>query len=232
MKKFIAMAAAIAAFGFVGSANASDLPVKARPYRAPVGAPASSWTGLYVGINGGYAWGRSSWTNTATNITTGDFDLTGGMVGGTIGINYQIGSWVLGMESDLDASWLKGSTTNLCLGGCATENKWFGTARGRLGYAWDSWMVYGTGGAAFADRKMTPSAPDTFTDRSSVGWTAGAGVEYAFAGPWSAKLEYLYADLGKVSCASATCVFGGGIDVTTMRTSIIRAGLNYRFTGF
>ena len=78
---------------------------------------------------------------------------------------------------------------------------------------------------------MTPPAPDTFTDRSRVGWTAGAGVEYAFASPWSLKLEYLYADLGKTACGSATCIAAGGIDVT-MKTNIIRAGLNYRFGGF
>jgi outer membrane immunogenic protein len=231
MKKVIVAAAVIAAFGFVGSANASDLPVRAPVYKAPVMAPAFNWSGVYFGINGGYAWGRSSWTNVATGITTGDFDLTGGMIGGTVGFNYQTGSWVWGIETDLDASWLKGSTTNLCPGGCETQNNWLGTARGRIGYAWDRWMVYGTGGAAFGDFKMTPPAPDTYTDRSKLGWTLGVGAEYAFAGPWSAKLEYLYADLGTKACASASCIAAGGIDVT-MRMNIIRAGLNYRFTGF
>jgi outer membrane immunogenic protein len=231
VKKFITVAAAIASFGFASAASAADMSVKAPAYKAPMVAPAFSWTGIYVGINGGWGWGTSKWTTVVTGITTGDFNIDGGMVGGTVGINYQIGSWVWGMESDLDASWMKGSTTNACAGGCTTQNTWFGTARGRLGYAWDHWMVYATGGAAFGNFKMTPPAPDTFTDRSTVGWTAGAGVEYALQGPWSLKFEYLYADLGKTACASATCIAAGGIDVK-MKTNIVRAGLNYRFGGF
>ena len=73
---------------------------------------------------------------------------------------------------------------------------------------------------------MTPPAPDTYTTKTQVGWTAGLGVEYAFLGAWSAKLEYLYVDLGKTACGSASCV--GGVDVT-FKTNIVRAGLNYRF---
>ncbi len=90
-------------------------------------------------------------------------------------------------------------------GGCTTENKWLGTARSRIGYAFDRWLPYITGGVAYGDFKMTPPAPDTYTDRWSAGWTLGGGLEYAIAGPWSVKLEYLYFDLGKQRCASITC---------------------------
>jgi outer membrane immunogenic protein len=234
VKKFIAVAAAIAAFGVVSAASAADLPRKAPAYSPPVMAPAFSWTGVYIGINGGWGWGDSTWTNRSNGINSGEFNVDGGLVGGTVGINYQFGSWVFGLESDLNASWIKGSQGGVFCGAprsCQTENTWLGTARGRLGYAWDRWMLYATGGAAYGDLKMTPPAPDTFTARSTVGWTAGAGVEYAFAGPWSVKLEYLYVDLGKTACASITCSLAGGVDVD-FKTSVIRGGINYRFTGF
>ena len=84
---------------------------------------------------------------------------------------------------------------------------------------------YVTGGAAFADVKMTPVGGTSETE-TQVGWTAGAGLEYAFMGAWSAKLEYLYADLGKASCGAATC---GIVNDVKFKTSIVRGGMNYHF---
>jgi len=228
MKRFTLTAcASLLAAAMAAPSFAADLPrpaYKAQPYYV---AP-FSWSGFYVGINGGYGFGKSKWTNTANGITTGDFNVTGPLAGVTLGYNMQTGVWVWGLEGDLDYSWMKGSTTNLCGGSCETRNTWFGTARGRVGYAWDRWLPYITGGAAFAGIRTTPPAPDTYTEKVKVGWTAGLGVEYAFMGAWSAKLEYLYADLGTVSCGSATCLAAGGIDVT-FKANIVRAGVNYRF---
>jgi outer membrane immunogenic protein len=203
---------------------AADLPRPA--FKAPVFvAPFFSWTGFYVGINGGYGWGKSDWTNILG--TTGDFNVKGGLVGGTLGYNLQTGSWVWGLETDLDFSTIKGTTTAALCGavGCETKNTWLGTARGRIGYAWDRWLPYITGGAAYGNVKMTPPGGASETD-TRFGWTLGGGIEYAFLGSWSAKLEYLYADLGKAECSAAVC---GVVTDVEFRTNMVRGGLNYRF---
>lgn len=107
--------------------------------------------------------------------------------------------------------------------GVETKVPWFATVRGRIGYAFDRFLPYVTGGAAIGEVKMDTGAG---TDKDTrVGWTLGAGVEWAFLANWSAKLEYLYADLGKSSCDIAACA---GTDVS-FKTSIVRGGLNYRF---
>ena len=208
------------------AAQAADL--SSPSYKAPAySAPAySNWTGFYVGLNGGYGFGKSSWTD-ATGLTTGDFNVEGGMVGGTLGYNLQTGSWVWGLEGDLDASWMKGSNTTLCgTPGCETKNSWLGTARGRIGYAgWANWLPYLTGGAAFGDIKAN-NAGLASASTTKVGYALGAGVEYAFMGNWSTKLEYLYADLGKATCLAATC--GSDTDIT-FKANIVRLGVNYRF---
>lgn len=204
------------------AANAADL----RPsYKAPAYTPSYfSWTGLYVGINGGYGFGK---TNISTaGITSGDFDVKGPQVGGTLGYNLQTGTWVWGLEGDLDYSNIKGTTSTFCVPDCTVSNTWMGTVRARLGYAgWDRWLPYITGGGAVGNVKFEQAG---FSDnRTKFGWTAGAGVEYAVLANWSAKVEYLYADLGTATCPAGTC---GGTDVDTkFSTSLVRAGLNYRF---
>ena len=189
-------------------------------FKAPSSAAPWNWTGFYVGINGGYGFGKSNWTNVAG--TTGDFNVRGALAGGTIGYNLQTGMWVWGLEGDVDASWIKGTDATIC---CETKNEWLATARGRIGYAFDRWLPFLTGGAAFGDVKMTPVGFPAETS-TKIGWTAGGGLEYAFQGAWSAKVEYLYADLGKASCSVAIC--GATTDVT-FKTSIVRGGINYHF---
>lgn len=201
---------------------AADLP---RPsYKAPIySVPGYSWTGFYAGINGGYGWGTSDWSG------AGSTKPKGALAGVTLGYNLQTGSWVWGLEGDVDYSWVKGSTvgTGACAApGCETKNTWFGTARGRLGYAgWDRWLPYFTGGAAFGNVKMTSRTGAT-EDKTRLGWTIGGGVEYALMSNWTAKIEYLYADLGTSSCGASTC--GTATDVS-FKENIVRAGLNYRF---
>jgi outer membrane immunogenic protein len=226
MKRFTIMACAGLLVAAMASPSfAADLPRPA--YKAPIYVAPFSWSGLYVGINGGYGWGKSDWSSAAT---TGSAKPKGALGGLTLGYNLQTGAWVWGLEADIDYSWMKGSDntgTGVCTGtdGCETKNTWLGTARGRIGYSFDRWLPYLTGGAAFGNVKMTPNGGST-TSATRVGWTAGLGVEYAFSGAWSAKLEYLYADLGKATCDAATC----GIDTdVSFKTSIARLGLNYRF---
>jgi outer membrane immunogenic protein len=214
-------AAAIAAPSF-----AADLPAPAYrgpAYKGPVYVAPFSWTGFYAGINGGYGFGKTNWTGNGGS--SGDFNVNGPLVGGTIGYNMQTGSWVWGLELDADYSSIKGSTSVAGCVGCETKNDWLTTGRVRVGYAWDRWLPYVTGGAAYGDVKM--SFPGNSETKTRLGWTAGAGVEYAFLGAWSAKLEYLYVDLGKANCDPSTCG-GTGVDVK-FNTSLVRAGLNYRF---
>jgi outer membrane immunogenic protein len=216
---------ALAVVTMMGAANAADLPRRqAMPAKAPAYAVPYNWTGFYVGINGGGGWGHSSWSN---SVGTADATLSGGLVGGTIGYNWQMGQAVFGLEGDLDWSNIRGSTsTGICTGiSCETRNSWLATARGRIGYAFDRVMPFITGGAAFGDIKATPVGLGS-TTTTKTGWTLGGGAEFAIAGPWTAKVEYLYVDLGKGSCGTAVC--GIATDVS-FKTNVVRAGLNYRF---
>jgi outer membrane immunogenic protein len=153
--------------------------------------------------------------------------VSGGLVGGTLGYNWQNGPMVYGVETDLQWSDIHGDTNATCPLGCKTKNSWFGTARGRLGYAVDRWMPYVTGGLAYGELKLsTPGfAGDSTTN---VGWTVGAGAEVALGGNWTAKGEYLYVDLGDLDCSAANCG-GAGTTKADFKTSVVRAGLNYRF---
>ena len=196
------------------------------PPRAPVYVPFFSWNGFYVGINAGYGFGSSSWTDRTTGVTTGDFDVTGALIGGTLGYNIQFGSAVFGVEGDLAWSNIQGSTTTNCVGICETRNSWLGTARGRIGYAFDRFLPYFTGGAAFGDVQAVPPPGFISTTDTRIGWTIGGGVEYAFMSNWSAKLEYLYVDLGTMRCPAANC--GGDTDVS-FTANIVRGGVNYKF---
>ena len=145
-------------------------------------------------------------------------------------------AFVWGLEGDIAWSNVKGST-NCGLGlTCETSTSWFATARGRVGYAFDRFMPYITGGAAFGDveAKVNPLALSASDIR--VGWTAGAGLEYAFLGNWTAKIEYLYMDLGTLSSDPvATALLGPGRVPLSARFStrvtdnILRLGVNYKF---
>jgi outer membrane immunogenic protein len=213
-----------AALTFTGLAQAADMPVKGvRPVIAYY-----NWTGLYAGINGGYGFGTSNWT---VGGPPASIKPKGGMLGGTIGYNWQAGSIVYGIEEDLDWSWVEGSAA--CAGfTCSTRNKWYATARGRIGYAFDRWLPYITAGGAFGSvGGKNTAVTDHFNYSTRVGWVAGAGLEYAFLGNWSAKVEYLYMDLGNFSCDEG-CT--GGVKPGTsisFKESMVRVGLNYKFSG-
>src|SRR5258708_6415178 len=136
----------LAAGALAGSAAAADMRYPQQPYvKAPIHNPVFSWTGFYLGLNGGGGWGRSTWDR------AGDFDLSGGVIGGTAGFNWQMGQVVFGVEGDLDWSGVSGTTSTLCAAGCATRNGWLGTLRGRLGYAFDRFLPYVTGGLGARD---------------------------------------------------------------------------------
>jgi outer membrane immunogenic protein len=209
MKKILL--ASVALFGFAGAAAAADLPMRAAP-PAPIiaAAPIFTWTGFYVGVNAGYGWSNDDFDA----IDLADEDDDGGFVGGAqVGYNYQIGSFVVGLEGDIQYADFGGSFT-FADGPDADldddvfdRGDWFGTVRARAGVAFDRALVYATGGFAFAD--------------DANGWTVGGGVEYAFTNNLSAKVEGLYVNLDHGDDFAG---FDGETDF-----GVIRAGLNFRF---
>lgn len=225
-----------------GQAFAADLPPPPPAPRAPatyvpVAAPVYNWSGIYVGVNGGYAFGNSNWTSSLPGgPSTGNFNTNGWLAGGTVGANYQFwGGAVLGVEADWDWANINGTSTAIAAcspaaggAGCETKMDWLSTVRGRAGWAFDRVLLYGTGGAAFAPvQSGLNGGPGGFSSTTQVGWTAGAGLEFAFAPNWTAKAEYLFADLGNTTCAT-NCFVGTSTSVKTTE-NIIRAGVNFKF---
>jgi hypothetical protein len=167
----------------IGPAFAADAapPVvtKAAPV-ADVAAHGVNWTGIHLGLNGGFTFGGSRWADSVTCCSTGNFDTSGFVFGGTLGADYQLGRIVLGVEADGDWADASGSATfmasTLCAGGCRTTSTWLSTVRGRAGYAFDRFLVYSTVGAAFGGvRAIFTNNPTSAA--TEAGWTAGAGVE-------------------------------------------------------
>ncbi len=257
MKHIFLSTAAIGALALsanLSAASAADIPRKSvQVVQTFVAPPPFNWTGLYVGVNGGFAFetGKSRLTGSPGLLATGfaptDRAKTlgdGFTVGGTIGYNYQFGNVVAGIEGDLNYLDL-GKTVTTVNGPLATslsqESTYLGTVRGRLGYAFDRLLIYGTGGLAFGDQKARTTISGLGSqwtgskDDTRFGYAIGAGAEYAFTNNWSAKVEYLYYDLGRSNYVSPlTSGPGAGAGVfgesrAENRGNIVRAGLNYRF---
>jgi len=275
MKKLVLTIAAAITFA-AASAQAADMrmPLKAPP---PVAAVVWNWTGFYIGVNGGYSWGRSrsdaafvtapggvAIAAPAGSVLGSGFDLNGGLVGGQIGYNWQMANWLIGLEGDGQWASERGSTSFLCaspvLGACLpgltfvpagatgtvgtfSQNiEAFGTFRGRVGWlVAPQFMFYGTGGLAVGSVRTTlglsgftpagvPVAVSAAGSTTRVGWTVGAGIEGMFAQHWSAKLEYLYMDLGSLNNSIALAPAGIAINTRSRVTdNIFRAGVNYHF---
>ena len=222
MRRVLLTTISLLAFTVTG-ALAADLP-RGMPAKAPAYVPVGyNWTGFYLGINGGYGWGRSNWSGFASSS-----DPSGGMIGLTGGYNWQgLGSpWVFGLEGDIDWSDMKGNFTNAaCPTGCETKNTWLGTVRGRFGYAMDRVMPYVTGGLAVGDIQANQVGFAGVHD-TKAGWTVGGGIEAALVGNWTAKVEYLHVDLGSVDCGVTACFAATSVG---FRSEVVRAGVNLRF---
>ena len=222
------LGAGLAALAFVASsftAQAADIPRPVYKGVRPVIAY-YNWTGFYLGINGGYGFGKSDWSA----VPTASNKPKGYLIGGTVGYNYQVGSFVYGLEGDIDYADVKDSVA--CAPGitCETRNRWLATFRGRVGYAFDRWLPYITGGGAYGNVRANVTAPVAGVTASAssnqLGWTVGAGLEYAFLSNWSAKIEYLYVDLGSFDTGPAPVV-----NNVSFKENIVRAGINYKFSG-
>lgn len=207
-------------------AGAADMPVKAPYGKGPLRSVVAyhNWTGFYLGANGGYGFGSSNWDSPALSLSP-----DGGLYGITAGYNLQIGSFVYGIEGDYDWSMIRGQAA--CgAATCETRNNWLATFRGRVGYAFDRWLPYITAGGVYGDiEAINTNAGFGSASKNKLGWTVGAGLEYAFLGNWSAKIEYLYADLGSFDCGTACSATVP--DNVSFKTNIVRAGLNYKFSG-
>lgn len=246
--------AGVFALSAAGQAFAADLPpAPMPPPRAPatyVPAPIPyyNWTGFYIGGNLGYGFGGSSASDTAkSSITTTTSQSFLG--GGQAGFNWEFGPGVvIGAEADFD--WLPNTSNAVTLTNVgpppATANatinsRWLTLVDARLGYAWDRLLVYGKGGWAFAGAGNSNlnigGAPIAASvSNSNQGWTAGAGVEYAFAGTWSVRAEYDFVRLNNATLtapASVGAPFAGDVISSNNRQiSLLTVGLNYKFGGW
>jgi len=289
MKWNILSSAACAVLLVGSAAHAADMPVKARSVPVVVDA----WTGVYVGANAGYAWGRSRTDANyfASNLvvpespflpagssfcadTSGVASLKGAFGGVQLGMNEQRGGFVYGIETDFQISGQKGDVATAAIfstpffieptffGNLQAQEsqklRWFGTLRGRAGFAVGGLFIYGTGGLAYGQVSATGAAQITTraefqpeaalapfiawdTKSTKIGWTAGAGVEGRLSQHWSLKVEYLYLDLGSVDntvVTPPTCVGAGPVCINvnpgaatfhrSVSDNIVRVGINFR----
>jgi outer membrane immunogenic protein len=278
LNRFLLVTAAATALA--SSALAADLPARSAPPVPYVAVPVFTWTGFYVGVNAGYAFSDSARVVTtgqaAANVTTVGTGARPGLVqldqdgfsgGGQIGYNVQFGGFVAGVEADIAYTDLQRTTTVVTTapavvgGAVATRNNVFrqdlgflGTVRGRLGFAMDRALVYGTGGFAYGDVDYSgnffgpqPANVRQFTGRRTsmeTGWAAGGGIEYAMPN-WNwfgssavtVKAEALYYDLGRrtvgVNVIPGTLGAGTGYNSRFETSGVVaRAGLNFKFGTF
>lgn len=275
MRKAV-LAAAAAAILFAGAASAADLAARPYTKAPPPVASVYDWTGFYVGGNIGYGWGGNtdpslSVVNPGNAGGIGPFLLgnpgfTGNLFpnlrpdgvfgGGQAGYDKQFGTWVVGIVADIQAADFKASrlvSTPLAVSGANVDESlsaridWFGTVRGKLGFAANDWLFYGTGGLAYGEVKSsigfacTPGGANCFgvslagsRAETKVGWTAGAGIAKAF-GNWNIGVEYLHIDLGRSSVTAVDLT--GFIPTTTITESqrfvedTVRATVNYKWGG-
>ena len=168
MRRTLLASVASTALAIASALAANVPPTRYTPPRAPTQVPFFSWSGFYLGVNGGYGLGRSNWTDTVTAVSSGGFDLSDAVIGGTAGYNRQMGSAVFGIETDFDWSNIKGSTAAGCpAANCETANDWLGTLRARLGFALDRFMPYLTGGMAYGQVKGAVAGTGSVSSSSS-----------------------------------------------------------------
>lgn len=262
-KLITALAASVSVFAGIGLASAADL--EAVPYNKTPAyiVPVYDWSGAYVGVNLGYGWGRSVDTSflglppALTDTVTSN--MNGFVGGGQIGYNLQMQNWLVGLEADFQGTNQSSNHSFSCAAAvCAniaspagpvagpavsvTQTQhldFFGTVRGRVGLAVvPTVLLYGTGGLAYGQVDTDSTLPgSTRAQNYNLGWTAGGGIEGAIGGGWTARVEYLYLDLGKVSgsftSTSLLALTGTNALVSGFSSrvtdNIVRVGVNYRF---
>jgi outer membrane immunogenic protein len=222
-----------------GSAMAADLkPAPAPVYtKAPPMMPVPfSWTGCYIGGNGGGMWVQKTLTVTAIGTADGTLDASGGTAGGQIGCNYQVSAWVFGVQGDYN--WASASVSSLDLVRTTLTDSIkvdsVASVTGRIGFAWDRFMLYFKGGWAWEKDEYTASTVFTTATLSDTrgGWTIGGGGEYAFLDWLTGFVEYDFYDFGTRSEALVgTLAPVLSLDVRETK-SVAKAGLNFKFGGW
>ena len=241
MKRLLLASVSVFALIATSPAHAADLPAT-MPRKAPPIAPAPpfSWTGCYIGGNVGYGWGRKTFSDVLPDgVLVGDFDPsvslpvdTGGFLGGgQLGCNYQFApAWVAGIEGDVSAANISGSGTTPAFDlPLNAKTDWIASVTVRVGYTWDRWLAYAKGGAAWADDKYNATYGGTYdASETRSGWTVGAGLEWAFANNWSARLEYDYYDFGTRN-VTFTSPSDSSTESVKQQIQAVKFGINYRF---
>jgi outer membrane immunogenic protein len=229
--KSLVLATTALSFGLIGAASAADM--RARPVAAPMAAPVpyTSWAGFYIGGHAGGGW-----------IESGNTAFVGG---GQVGYNWQFApNWILGIEADISGADWGGTNTVAVPGGTlavTSDLNWLASVRGRLGYTWDRYMLYFTGGGAWADlggaATLTIPGVGTSTATTSAhasGWVIGGGAEWMFAPNWILGVEYLHYTFDRVSgtvagpAGTASFNFTG----TDGEVDVVRGRLSYKFGDF
>jgi outer membrane immunogenic protein len=237
-------AASVPLFVMLGAsqaAQAADIPQAAQitSRRAPPPVP-YNWTGLYAGVDVGYQWSNVDVSLPAVPaFGTAAAEPNSISLGGHIGYRYQFPNrFVVGVEGDI--AWLDGDRTAAFPGvpviGVNATTNWDASVRGTLGFAFDRALIYGTGGASWIDvdgcavvmAVPTTCIPGTTLSQTHSGWIAGGGVAFAFAGNFTARIEYLHADYGTTSFATPGFGVPTNVKITTDK---VRAGLSLRFVG-
>jgi outer membrane immunogenic protein len=255
MKRMALITAAAVGVVFSHGALAADMGVRrAAPAYVPPAVVAPTWTGLYVGVNGGWGWSNSN--NSSLGFTGAFAPFSVGLTnnnanspvfGGQLGYNYQTGAWVFGIEGDVDGANIR-SNHNVFVnpvggfpGGSAFLNvrqDWLASIRGRIGYTWGPGMIYVTGGGAWTGVEasggatLLNGATGTFTSSSTQsGYVVGVGYQQMIAPNWSLRGEYLYYGFTDSLNSTALGLPGATINGNTNKfnTSVARVGLDYKF---
>lgn len=242
IRKVFVSAAALAAM--TGAAWGADLPnTKGPAVFAPPPPPAFSWTGFYVGADGGYAWSAVPNNLTVPGDNPSGVSSRGGFGGGEAGYNFEIApQFVLGVETDFQGTDISDNVQDLNFGDHFTQRLgWFGSVRGRVGYAFDRVLFYATGGFAYGhlyDNVNGPillGSPYLFSG-VVTGYTVGGGIEYAITNNFSVKAEYQYMNFGKHDPVNPAGVPLTGLPVPGPLYNdafhTVRVGVNYRFDMF
>jgi outer membrane immunogenic protein len=231
MKKVLLIGTAVAAL-MGGSALAADIPLKAPPQAAAWG-----WSGFYTGTQAGIGWGDvDNSFQVVGNPRTAqpDYRIHGGVAGSHAGFNLQYGQFVLGLEGDYEWANITGNDNGRGGAVDTTTLTWMASARGRLGIAWNQFLLYGTGGYAWANARYSLGAGLTNNQQNDTihGWTAGGGIQWMLSANWSVRAEYRFTKFDEDSLFFAA---KGPINAQTIRfqpdLNVVRVGLSYRWGG-